>query len=796
MPRDDQLPHLRGAPEQTAAYRSPRFPGRRRGAVPERSPVDHAQWLRSQLEGLATAISERSAERAAAAKGELVTIEPAQESSLRVDSLSDSRTEAMVVAVNKDESALVHYRRGDLKSLGRKIDQYGDPERRTRTGRPRNEPLVASIETLRLATLQDLSDGFLTHENVIEDRTYWLELWTYGGTLAPAEERARVISEMQWLHANLGLTVHPLRRFEGVERDIYLLVMSGERLKLLPYVATDIYRVRELSAGIRDFRVWESQETVIDVEVTSPDDDATAVVLLDTGSSPEHPLLSAVYTDDGESVVPGDTSPVDSHGHGTQMAGIAAFTDLGADLASGGPVDVRSLIRSVRLLPHDGFDEENRDLWPERTREAVLAGEDSNASRLVFNLSVGAGNPLGGRTSWSMGMDLLAFNEGKGRLMFAAAGNVNDLPDSDTYPVVNLGSYLDDPAQAENVITVAAITHRIEIPPDPIFGTSRPLAPSGGLSPHSVSGLGGDPIKPDIVMEGGNIAVGGPLSPDDSIESLTLLTCSRRHAEGRPLTFTAATSAAAAGASGLGAAVWSVNPTLRPATIRALVVHSARHSPTMQQQFPDKTDRLRACGYGEPDVMGASYSWRERPTILVESELRPRYQDDQGLRREHHLIRLPLPEEQLMALGEQEVELSVTLSFFGEPNEVEGVRTYFGARLGWDLQRSNESENEFGQRINKLARDHNYEPPGGAYPWLVGPRARGRGTVQSDRCSVPAAALAGDKLIAVYPVLGWWDRRLERSDTEIQYSLIVSIDAGDADVDLYTPIENFVTVQV
>lgn len=225
-------------------------------------------------------------------------------------------------------------------------------------------------------------------------------------------------------------------------------------------------------------------------------------------------------------------------------------------------------------------------------------------------------------------------------------------------------------------------------------------------------------------------------------------------------------------------------------------MHSARHSDVMHAQFPDRVDRLRACGYGEPNLTAAAFSWKERPTIIVESELRPRYQEGQTLQREHQLIRLPLPEDQLLGLGDQEVELAVTLSFFGEPNEVEGVSTYLGASLRWDLQRPNESEEDFAQRINKLAREHEYEAPGGAYSWSVGQQARSRGTVQSDRWRGEAVALAGDRLIAVYPVLGWWDRRKERQDSSVPYSLIVTLDAGEADVDLYTPIENFLTVEV
>jgi hypothetical protein len=52
---------------------------------------------------------------------------------------------------------------------------------------------------------------------------------------------------------------------------------------------------------------------------------------------------------------------------------------------------------------------------------------------------------------------------------------------------------------------------------------------------------------------------------------------------------------------------------------------------------------------------------------------------------------------------------------------------------------------------------------------------RSRGTVQSDRWSGKASMLAGSKLIAVRPVLGWWERHDDIRTKSMSFSLIVSI---------------------
>jgi hypothetical protein len=148
-------------------------------------------------------------------------------------------------------------------------------------------------------------------------------------------------------------------------------------------------------------------------------------------------------------------------------------------------------------------------------------------------------------------------------------------------------------------------------------------------------------------------------------------------------------------------------------------------------------------------------------------------------RRKVKIYRLPIPAE-LLSDADLDVELRVTLSYFAEPN-MWGRSLYRGLDLKWDMQGPQESETEFLQRINALKRPKgidgktvkvNAKKP---FPWDVGMQLRSRGTVQSDRWRGKMSALVGDKLIAVIPVLGWWDQRQPLKTQELPFSLVVSV---------------------
>jgi hypothetical protein len=204
----------------------------------------------------------------------------------------------------------------------------------------------------------------------------------------------------------------------------------------------------------------------------------------------------------------------------------------------------------------------------------------------------------------------------------------------------------------------------------------------------------------------------------------------------------------------------------------------------MLAQFSDKVDLLRAVGYGVPSPDVAGYSTLQRPTLILESTINLKPDNDN--RRRVQLVDLPLPRDVLARFGDQTVEVSVTLSYFTEPNE-NLVRTYSGFGLRWRLQAPLQSDANFFRSFNRLASERD-PSKGETLRWKITEQTRQRGTVQSDRCTMTAAELANCGRVAVFPTLGWWEKFPERIGRDIRYALIVTIDAGDADVDLYNPI--------
>jgi len=149
-------------------------------------------------------------------------------------------------------------------------------------------------------------------------------------------------------------------------------------------------------------------------------------------------------------------------------------------------------------------------------------------------------------------------------------------------------------------------------------------------------------------------------------------------------------------------------------------------------------------------------------------------------RRVVKFIRVPVPEEIFLEHPDDLVEFCVTLSYFGEPSTFRRSER-FGLRLNWDMQGPAESGEEFRARINAELRPkgeakQTYQRTSGFGQWQIGPQRRSRGTIQTDRLSVRASLIAGDKLIAVTPVLGWWDDRSGTREEQMAYSLIATVE--------------------
>jgi hypothetical protein len=444
--------------------------------------------------------------------------------------------------------------------------------------------------------------------------------------------------------------------------------------------------------------------------------------------------------------------------------------------------------------------------------EGVARPEISAPNRLrVFTSAVTASDyrDRGRPSSWSATVDSLAADtDGASenpRLFVLSAGNTRDPNAWAEYPDSLSTNLVHDPGQAWNAITVGACTDKIDTEGHPSL---NPVAEVGGLSPFTTTTRTWDrawPLKPDVVLEGGNAA------KDDlgavGMASLNLLTTHNRPLD-RLFTTSNATSAASALCARMVTQIMAAYSHLRPETVRALLVHSAQWSETMRGMFlptdriPNKDDYvhlIRHCGWGIPDLNRALWSAGDSLTLLIEDQVHPyaRVPSKGIVTRDMNLHSLPWPKEELEALQDTPVEMRVTLSYFIEPNpSARGVASkyhYPSHRLRFDVQRPLDASTEsFIARVNAAAqREDAGDPVNPSDPnWLLGERQRHRGSLHQDIWKGTAAELASRGFIAIYPSPGWWRTRpaLERYGLPARYSLVVSIQTQQTDVDLYAAV--------
>lgn len=482
------------------------------------------------------------------------------------------------------------------------------------------------------------------------------------------------------------------------------------------------------------------------------------------------------------------------------------------------PVNPAHKLESVKIFPPSGQNEP--ELYGAITTESMARAEVFAPGRnRAFCLTASAKitRDRGRPSSWSSAIDQFVSGaieeDKKKRLILIAAGNA-DPHAPGAYPDKNYSDEIHDPGQSWNALTVGAYTEKVTVDPD-VYPGWAPIATKGGLCPTSATSLVWEPkwpVKPDVVFEGGNMAAHPEEASPDFLDSLQLLTTYREW-RSRLLTVTGDTSAATALAARMCARIMAEYPRLWPETVRGLLAHSAEWTPAMcafPKQWPaskqEVENTLRIYGYGVPRLAQALYSARNSLTLIAQDAIQPFYRDEETKRiktNEMKLHDLPWPRDVLTDLGEMEVEMRVTLSYFIEPkperNEVQRPSRYMSHGLRFEAKSPTETTEQFRQRINKAARSEDGDPAltsSDAEKWLIGPRARNRGCLHSDLWKGTAAELAAKGQIAVFPVSGWWKelRGKNKHDSWTRYSLIVTIKTPAVDVDIYTPVSNVVLV--
>ena len=697
-----------------------------------------------------------------------------------------------------------------------KINDY--LEKTSKYGKPLNQKLINNLmdiqDALRVESFwQDPEDL------IPKDTPEWCEIWLKN--LKP-----EIRFEFTELLQNNNI---PFKDgfIEFPERLVKIIKVSKQQLSEIIIQSDEIAEIRKakdtdtfwVSYPNNELIAWiEGLLTRIDVNQNID----TSVCLLDTGVNFGHPLLSKVISENDCQSVNENWGTFDNGNHGTLMAGLAIYGNLSRCLTSSYPIKIAHLIESVKILPNDGQDKNDPELWGYITSQAISLAEIQKPNFHRINcLAVTSTDTLdnGRPSSWSGAIDQItsgALEEGKPkRLVILSAGNVYVSNEIIDYPNNQLQSSIHDPGQSWNAITIGAFTN-LDTIRDGSYKGFEPLAPKGGISPFTTSSINWSnewPIKPEVLFEGGNVAFSELEGfPDTDCPDLSLISTNSKPLENYFHTFNM-TSAATGQAAWFASQIQSEYPGFWPETIRGLIVHSASWTDIQKNQFL-KTDSkesyknlLRICGYGVPSIEKAKHSASNNLTLIAQEELQPYEKVNSDVRtNEMHLYELPWPIDVLRDLPPQtDIKMRITLSYFIEPSPGnigwQDRYRYPSHTLKFFVKSPIETLRDFEMRVNKTVRnpedDYHNSINEGKF-WLLGYQLRYKGSLHTDIWHGTPQELADSNIIAIVPGGGWWKERkhLQKYNEKARYSLIVSIFTPDESIDVYTPVYNLIRNQI
>ncbi|MDF1659828.1 MAG: S8 family peptidase [Verrucomicrobiales bacterium] len=810
-----RYPHLvlPGPSDKREDYSSPR----RGGSAPHIKPQnrkDHAAALEKELNAAWQETNDRKVVAKSSRDGAYLQFSSEPGFDLVIKSLEAVQSGVRLLNVRQEKEngadvtrATVFVPQSKSSHFLKKVTEYATNDNRPKkdgTSTPKNGPLVESIGSVRAAIVE--KSFWQGNSNRLPgDTPDWIEVWL-------ASEDLNAIAEFESVCQSLNIRLGE-GRLNFPERTVRIVLATNSDLEALIEHSDSIAEFRPVPE-VATFFIEEENRDQIEwaeqlLQQTEFDDqDNIAVLILDRGVNNGHMLLSPILEDEDCHAADPAWGTADDNGHGTLMAGTAGYGDILEALDTGKGLQLKHILESAKILPPTGSN--LKELWGHFTARGIAEAEIQAPERKrVICMAITSPDDLerGVPSSWSGEIDQLASGaiDDLRRLIIISAGNVEEPEDWKRFPEANLTCEVEDPAHAWNAISVGAATEKTLIK-DESLSHFHAIAEAGDISPYSTTTVTWPkrkwPIKPEIVIEGGNIAQTESGSVFDT-EDLKLLSTYYRPAEAQFAPFFA-TSIASAQAAWMAARIQSEYQEFWPETVRALLVHSAEWTETQKRKYlhgdtkSDYYELTKICGYGVPNLERALSCAGNSLSLIAQAELQPFAKHETASRyvtKDMHLYELPWPTDVLTTLGEVEIQMNVTLSYFIEPSPGrvgwKDRYRYASHALRFELNGPGESQDEFVQRINSKAREDDEHPgtEGAGDHWTIG-EARNVGSIHSDIWTGTAADLALSNIIAVHPAVGWWRERhhLNKFDKLTRYSLVVSFSLPDESIDIYTPI--------
>jgi hypothetical protein len=622
--------------EAVYPFRSRRQRGNKN--YPQRNRTRHGKWLYEQFQKAWTEAKKINNEREAISlptkNGVYLEFSSTPEYELAIRSLENVRSgiRLMNVRTTQNENgenvriATVYVPNGKQGFFLKKIQEY--IEKNTKKGNPKHKDLVESIENIRLAVVE----SFWPYHDVAsipDNEPKWCEIWLNTDNDSDEAQFRTLASRLK-----IELRQETLR---FPERRVILAKVNRENIEELIKSSDNIAEFRradEITSFFVDLDNATQSELAKELlnRVSVEEDSEVSVCILDTGVNNGHILIASLLRDEDCYSYRKEWGTHDHDGHGTKMSGIVGYGDLQVLLENSEPVKINHLLESVKIIPPSGKNEPH--LYGAITAQSIsrVMIENPERKRIICmaitapEYTTGDGRP----SSWSAALDELAsgFIDEQQKLIIVSAGNIRDPNDWKNYPEINKLKSVENPAQSWNALTVGAYTEK-SLRDLKSYKDCQTVAPRGGLSPYSTTSVLWDnkwPIKPDIVLEGGNVL-------KDKIgcfqcEDLSVLTTHYKPLN-RQFDTIWATSAATAKAAWMAAQIQAKYPNAWPETIRGLLVHSADWTDTMKKQFlqgkrkSDFRELLRICGYGVPNLERALWSMQNSVNLIIQAELQP-----------------------------------------------------------------------------------------------------------------------------------------------------------------------------
>lgn len=803
-----------------------------RSFIPERNRQIHAQYLRKRFDTIKAENTKVKQQMTALSlperRGTYLEFSSALGYDLVSKSLENQKKGIRLLNIRqvtteddqKQTLATIYIPHGEEKVLLGKLHKYATEES---NGKPKNDILFRSIEDVKLALLEALWTD--NQEDFPTEKDDWYEVWIRISGI----EKATIDQQCNRFKTSLQSLRIPYKKDSILtfpERAVFLVCANKTSLANLLACSDQLAELRmgrALTGFLFNENRSEQQEWVDDLlsRLEINNDTDSVVCVLDSGVNNGHPLLEPIIPEKNCGSVVGE-GIADGNGHGTRMCGTVIYGDMSSYLANNQKIQIDNQIGSVKLLPHSRSNP--KEIWGFLTEQAVATSEIIFPRKTVcYCMAITAEDSEQGKpTSWSGAVDSIAYNNGNiGRLFIVSAGNIRDINflDKDiinAYPNNHSLRKIQNPAQAWNALTIGAFTNIVAPNSQELRGYER-VAPIGGISPFSRTSLLWDKtslIKPEVMFEGGNLyKTKDSLLPFSTHQDLELMTTSENYQKRGYFETINATSAATALASNFAGRLQVKYPHLWAESIRGLIVHSAKWTSAMEEQFPvrkgnraDMIQRLRHCGYGVPSEERAFYSTENGLTYIAQEEIQPfkKQGDNAPKMNKMHFFELPWPREILEQLAETNVTMRVTLSYFIEPAPGEigwkDKYRYASCGLRFDVNTEAEDQRAFQLRINGAieAEENEERSKNDSKRWLIGADNRNRGSIHSDELNLTAAQLATCNLIAVYPIGGWWKTRtnLDKFNEKLRYSLIVSLDTPAENIDLYNAVKTKIETMI